>query len=97
MFVIQSKKTDQNTNTSEIENKITTDHCHDKYITIQEFNKLASGKFFARLAQANLARINDIANFVKKADFDDKLKILNKNVTSNKIKHVLVENELNEL
>ena len=30
-------------------------------------------------------------------DFDDKLKNLNKNVTSNKTKHVLVENELNEL
>ena len=34
----------------------------------------------------------------KKADFDNELKKkLNKNVTSNKIKHVLVENELNEL
>ena len=30
-------------------------------------------------------------------DFDDKLKILNKNVTSNKPKHLLVENKLNEL
>ena len=27
----------------------------------------------------------------------DKLKILNKNVTLNKIKHLVVENELNEL
>ena len=34
---------------------------------------------------------------MKKTDFDEELKILNKNVTSNKIKHVLVENELNEL
>ena len=32
-----------------------------------------------------------------KTDFDDKLKNLNKKVTSNKTKHVLVENELNEL
>ena len=31
----------------------------------------------------------------KKRDFDDKLKHLNKGVTSNKTKHVLVENELN--
>ena len=66
-----------------LENKITTDHDQDKYITTQEFNKLTSGKFSARLKQANLASKNDIANFVKKTDFD-KLK----NVTSNK-------NELN--
>ena len=32
-----------------------------------------------------------------KTDFDDNLKNLNKKVTSNKTKHVLVENELNEL
>ena len=66
-----------------LENKITTDHDQDKYITTQEFNKLTSEKFSARLKQANLASKNDIANFVKKTDFD-KLK----NVTSNK-------NELN--
>ena len=51
----------------------------------------------ARLAQANLASKSDIANFIKKTAFDDKLKYLNKNVISNKTKHVLVENELNEL
>ena len=80
------KKTNYNTKISEIENKITTDHDHDKYVTTQEFNKLTSKKFTARLAQANLASKNDIANFVKKTDFDNKLK----DVTSNK-------NELNEL
>ena len=69
--------------TQTLENKITTDHDQDKYITTQEFNKLTSEKFSARLKQANLASKNDIANFVKKTDFD-KLK----NVTSNK-------NELN--
>ena len=31
----------------------------------------------ARLAQATLARTNDIANFVKKTNFDDRLKNLN--------------------
>ena len=36
-------------------------------------------------------------DFVKRISFDDKLKNLNKKVTSNKTKHVLVENELNEL
>ena len=34
---------------------------------------------------------------VKKTDFDEKLKNLNKNVTSNKTKHMLVENEINKL
>ena len=72
------KKPDHKTKICETENKIITDH--DKYITTQEFNKLT----------ANLASKSDIANFVKKADFDDKLQNLNKIVTSNK-------NELNEL
>ena len=67
---------------------------HDKYITTPEFNKLTAENFAARLAQANLASKSDIANFVKKTDFDDKLKNLNKKVTSNKTKHLLVENEL---
>ena len=37
-------------------------------------------ELLARLAQANLASKFDITNFVKKPDFDDKLKRLNKNV-----------------
>ena len=90
------KKTDYNTKIYEIEKKI-TDHDHDKCITTQEFNKLTSDYFTARLAQANLASKKDIANFVKKTDFDDKLKNLNKKVTSNKKKHLLVENESNKL
>ena len=92
MLVIQSKKTDYNTKINEIEKKI-TDHDHDKYITTPEFNKLTAENFAARLAQANLASKSDIANFVKKTDFDDKLKNLNKKVTSNKSKHLLIENE----
>ena len=39
------KKTNYNTKISESENKITTDHDHDKYITTQEFNKLTSENF----------------------------------------------------
>ena len=77
-----------------IENKIPT---HSKYITIPEFNKLIAENFAARLAQANLAGKNDIANFVKKTYFHNKLKNLNKKITSNKTKHALVENQLNEL
>ena len=72
---------------TKLEKKI-TDHDHTKYIITQEFNKLTSDRFVARLAQANLASKNDIANFVKKTDFDEKLKNLNKKVTSNKTKHV---------
>ena len=90
-------KTDYNTKVSEIENKITINHDHDKYITTQEFNKLTSEHFTARLAQANLASKSDSDNLVKMTEFDDKLKNLNKNVISNKTKNVLLENELNEL
>ena len=60
------KITDYNTKNNEIENKIAADHDHDKYIITQEFNKLTSENFTARLKQANLASKNDIANFVKK-------------------------------
>ena len=80
------KKIGYNIKISETENEITADHDHDKYITTQEFNKLTSENFTARLKQANLASKGDIANFVKKTDFDNKLK----DVTSNK-------NELNSL
>ena len=76
----------KNTKISEIENKITTNHDHDKHITTRELNKLTAENFSSRLAQANLASKSDIANFVKNTDFDDKLKT----VISNK-------NELNEL
>ena len=57
-----------------LKKKNSVDHDHDKYITTQEFNKLASEIFSARLAQANLARENDITNFIKKTDFEQKLK-----------------------
>ena len=36
----------------------------------QEFNKLTSESFTARLAKANLARKSGIANFVKKIDLN---------------------------
>ena len=62
------------------ENKIPD---HSKYITTPEFNKLTAENIAARLKQANLATKGDISDFVKKADFDDKLKNLNKMVISN--------------
>ena len=54
MLVIQSKQLDYNTNIRDTEINFTTDHDHDKYITTQEFNKLASENVTARLKQANL-------------------------------------------
>ena len=79
------KKTDYKTEIGEIEDKMTTDIDHDKYITIQDFIRLTSENFNARLKQANLASKNNIANFVKKTSFDEKLKIVTLN-----------QNELNE-
>ena len=84
MLVIQTKR--NNEKISEIENKITTDHNHDKHITTQKFNKLTTENFTARLKQPKLASKINISNFLKETDFDSKLK----NVTSN-------ENKLNEL
>ena len=68
-------KTAYQTNISQIKNKITTDHDHDKYITTEEFTKLTSNSFTARHKQ-------EIGNFVNKTDSDNKLK----NITSNKKK-----------
>ena len=49
---------------------------------------MAANVFNARLWQASL---------ITKTDFDAKLSSLNKTVTTNKTKHLLVENELNKL
>ena len=81
------KKTDYDTKISDIEKKI-ADHNHDKYITTQEFNKLTTENFNARLAHVNL---------ITKTDFDAKLQSLLKNITSIKTKHPLVENKLKKL
>ena len=81
------KNTDHNTNISEIENKV-NDHNHDKYITTAEFNRLTTENFKARLAQATL---------ITKTDLDTELKKISDRVTTNKTKHLLVENELKNL
>ena len=80
-------KNNYDTNTSEIEKKL-TDHDHDKYITTPEFNTLPADFSNARLAQANL---------ITKTDFDAKLSSLNRKISANKSKHLLVENELKKL
>ena len=61
---------------------------HDKYITTQEFNKLTTEKFAARLAQANL---------LSKTDFDYKLISFNRKITQNKTKYLEVLKKLNSL
>ena len=53
-----------NTKINETEKKI-ADHNIDKNVTTQEFNKLTAESFTARLAQANLASKNYIADLVK--------------------------------
>ena len=51
-----------------------------KNVFTPEFNKFTAEIFTLRLKRANLASKSDIANFVKKTDFDNQLK----NVRSNK-------------
>ena len=53
---------------------------------------LTAEKFAARLAQANL-----IWKKFTKIDFKNKLSSLDRNITSNKTKHLLVENEFKKL
>ena len=77
------KKTDCNTNVTEINN-----HNHDKYIDTHEFNKLTADAFNVRMAQTNL---------ITKTNLDSRLSNLNRKITANKSKHLLVENEQNKL
>ena len=78
------KKYDYNTEINEIEIKI-TDHTHNRRIITPEFSKFTKELFDLRLKKANLPSKSNIANFVNKIDFDNKLE----DVTPNK-------NELNE-
>ena len=62
------KKSDYDTKIGEIEKKI-LDHNHDKYIATQEFNKMMTDNFAARVKQANLASEKDISDFILKNRF----------------------------
>ena len=53
-----------------------------------EFNELIAENFAARLVQANL---------ITKTDFDSKLSSLNRKITSNKTRNLLIENELKKI
>ena len=68
------KKTNCSTKITKIEKKIADPDHSNKYIITPEFKNLTSENFAARLKQAKLASKSDIANFVNKTDFDDKLK-----------------------
>ena len=69
----------------EVESKISNP---DKYITSPEFHKLTTENFKGRSKQANL---------VTKTDFDNKLKRFNKQITSNKTRHLEVQIKLGSL
>ena len=68
-----------NTKINEVENKIPN---NSKYITTQEFNKLTTKNFEARLKQANL---------VNKTDFDNKPTSFNRKIVSYKRKYLEVQ------
>ena len=51
----------------------------------------------SRLARAKSVTKADISDFIKMKDFYNKLKSLNKKVTSNKAKHVEAENKVTDL
>ena len=76
------KNTNYDTKVTEIEKNL-NNHNYDKYIDTSEFNNLAVDVFNARIGQANL---------VIKTDFDAKLLGLNREITQNKTKHILIEN-----
>ena len=81
------KKTDYNTKITGVENRY-NNHNHDEYIETPEINKLPADVFNARLAQANL---------ITETDIDAKLSSLNRKISQNKTKFLLVENELYQL
>ena len=64
---------------------------------INQFNKLAVDNKDAKLKGADLASKNDTVDLAKNVDSYEKLKSIIKKVILNKSKHVLVENELNNL
>ena len=74
-----------NTEINELENKIPD---NSKYMTAQEFKKIAAETFAARLKQADL---------VNMTDYDNKLASFNRRITLNKTKHLEIQKKLNSL
>ena len=78
-------KTVLNTKIGEVENKIADNF---KHITSQKFNKLTPDNF---------AAILKLADLVKNIGFDNKLTSFNRQITSNKKKHLEEKKKLNNL
>ena len=74
-----------NTKVSEVEYEI---RGYAEYVTTQEFTKLTAENLAARLKQANV---------VNETDFNNKLTTFSKRITSNKTKHLEIQNKLNSL
>ena len=62
-----------------------------KDLTTQELNKLTGDNFADKLKQADSVSKNYIANFIKKTNFDNKLKNFNKKAALNKTRHLELE------
>ena len=78
-----------------VKNEVVKNTVYDKLVakvnnfdTTPEFNKLTAENVAARLAQANL---------ITKTDFDANFWSLNRKITLNKTRHLLIENELKNL
>ena len=67
-YVIE--KADYNTKNKDIKLKIPN---HDKLIATDNFNKFTQKSFYHRLKQSNLTTKDDVADFIKKSDFNEKL------------------------
>ena len=78
-----------------IENEITSDRDHDKYITTQELNDLTAQIFASRLGKANLKNKNDIANFVKKKKKQICLVNISNDFTINNVKKTRLKEIVN--
>ena len=60
----------------------------EEYFTTPDYNKFTNTILDAEIKEKQSVNESDMANFVKKTDFDDKLENTNKKITSNKLKHV---------
>ena len=78
-----------------IENEITSDRDHDKYITTQELNDLTAQIVASRLGKANLPNKNDIANFVKKKKKQICLVNISNDFTINNVKKTRLKEIVN--
>ena len=78
-----------------IENEITSDRDHDKYITTQELNDLTAQIVASRLGKANLTNKNDIANLVKKKKKQICLVNISNDFTINNVKKTRLKEIVN--